>query len=62
MKRGTNGPTRLADGNQSEVEDRIRRRAFELYEQRGRGDGSELTDWVQAEEEVLSSEDRARAA
>jgi len=31
----------------------IRMRAFELYEQRGRADGFEAQDWLQAEEEVM---------
>lgn len=35
------------------LEERIRRRAYELYVQRGNESGSELDDWLQAEEEVL---------
>jgi hypothetical protein len=62
MKRDANEPAKQALGNQSEVEDRIRFRAYELYEQRGRGDGCELDDWIQAEEEILNSGERARAA
>jgi len=31
----------------------IRIRAYELYERRGRGDGLEAQDWLQAEEEVM---------
>ncbi|MFZ3369527.1 MAG: DUF2934 domain-containing protein [Candidatus Sulfotelmatobacter sp.] len=34
------------------LEDQIRRRAFELYEERGREDGHELEDWLRAEEEI----------
>lgn len=30
----------------------IRRRAYELYEARGRGDGHDLEDWLQAEAEI----------
>jgi hypothetical protein len=33
-------------------EQRIRRRAYELYIQRGKGPGRELEDWMQAEEEI----------
>jgi len=36
----------------SEVQEQIRRRAYELYEQRGSNDGHEVTDWLQAESEV----------
>jgi len=35
------------------VEEAIRRRAQELYEQRGRVDGHQVEDWLQAESEVL---------
>jgi predicted small metal-binding protein len=34
-----------------ELEARIRVRAYELYEQRGRQDGHDLEDWFQAETE-----------
>lgn len=33
---------------------RIRRRAYEIYEQRGRQDGQEVEDWLRAEQEVSS--------
>jgi hypothetical protein len=31
----------------------IRLRAYELYEKRGRSDGFEAQDWLQAEEEII---------
>jgi outer membrane protein TolC len=34
------------------LEENIRRRAYELYEERGREDGRELDDWLRAEEEL----------
>ncbi len=34
------------------LEDEIRQRAFELYQQRGSGSGSEAEDWLTAEREV----------
>lgn len=37
-----------------EIRGRIERRAYELYEQRGRSDGRELDDWLRAEQEVTS--------
>jgi hypothetical protein len=37
------------------LEERIRRRAYELYVERGNESGSELDDWLQAEEEVLQT-------
>ena len=36
----------------SRLEDKIRHRAYELYEQRAHEDGHELQDWLQAEAEV----------
>jgi Protein of unknown function (DUF2934) len=45
-----------------ELDEKIRRRAYELYEQRGRTDGCELEDWVQAEAEVLGANEMARTA
>ena len=36
----------------SELQGEIRRRAYELYEQRGRNDGHEVSDWLQAESEL----------
>ena len=36
----------------SKLDEHIRLRAYELYEQRGRQDGHALDDWLQAEAEV----------
>ena len=47
----------------SDIEERIRQRSFELYEQRGRVDGFALDDWLQAEREILGAQKRkAKAA
>ncbi len=43
-------------------EDEIRRRAYELYEQRGREDGHDVEDWLRAEEEVPHKRSRHVAA
>ncbi len=34
------------------LEEEIHRRAFELYERRGREPGHDVEDWLQAEEEI----------
>jgi Protein of unknown function (DUF2934) len=34
------------------IEQQIQKRAYELYERRGRTDGHELDDWLQAEGEI----------
>jgi hypothetical protein len=46
-----------ADGNdgQTDLSEMIARRAYEIYEKRGRCDGEDLNDWIRAEAEVKSS-------
>ena len=34
------------------LEERIRKRAYELYEQRRRGDGHDVEDWLDAQAEL----------
>ena len=46
----------------SQVQEQIRRRAYELYEERGRGDGYDLEDWLQAESEVTQQKVKTAAA
>ena len=41
------------------LEQRIRRRAYELYIQRGNQSGSEQDDWLQAEEEIRRAEEES---
>jgi hypothetical protein len=43
------------------IEQRIRQRAYELYEQRGRVEGLPLDDWLQAELEMSSATEIKRA-
>jgi hypothetical protein len=45
-----------------EIEDDIRRRAYEIYEARGFTSGSEIEDWLQAESEILAKKSLSRAA
>ena len=44
------------------IEDEIRRRAHQLYEQRGREDGHDVEDWLRAEEEIKQTRSRSVAA
>ena len=44
------------------IEQQIQKRAYELYEQRGRTDGHELDDWLQAECEIKGTQANAAAA
>jgi len=48
--------------NTEDQESRIRRRAYELYEQRGKGEGRALNDWLRAEREIKTSNQELRAA
>jgi len=45
-----------------EIEEEIRQRAYELYEQRGRQDGLQEEDWARAEAEILSRNQRQKSA
>jgi hypothetical protein len=47
---------------QVELAAEIRRRSYELYEQRGQTDGHALEDWAQAEAEILRGEGTPTAA
>jgi len=53
----TRGKRQLADSAE-QVEKKIRKRAYELYELRGREDGLDLDDWLKAESEVSRGPDR----
>ena len=41
-----------------QLEEKIRRRAYELYELRDREDGRDLDDWFKAESELSGNADR----
>ena len=41
------------------LQERIRRRAYQLYLERGSQPGSELDDWLRAEAEILRAQDAA---
>jgi hypothetical protein len=45
-----------------DLQEEVRRRAYQLYEQRGMLDGFELEDWLQAEGEVLENPRIQKAA
>lgn len=45
-----------------ELEDQIRRRAYELYEERGRTPGLENEDWLRAEHEIRARGVRSQSA
>jgi hypothetical protein len=45
-------------GMDQSLQNEIALRAYELYLQRGETDGHEVEDWLRAEREVLSKQDR----
>lgn len=55
-------PLKSTESTQSavDVENRIRSRAYELYEQRGKEEGHALDDWLQAESE-MKQENKGKA-
>jgi Protein of unknown function (DUF2934) len=44
----------------NDTDESIRRRAYELYEQRGRIEGFALDDWLQAEREILGAQKQGK--
>jgi len=49
-------PEQASKGAQAQDrQDRIARRAYELYEQRGRQEGRALEDWVNAEQQLVGA-------
>jgi hypothetical protein len=53
---GSKQPIELPDG----MWERIARKAYELWEQRGRQDGNDLRDWLDAEDIVMEEIHEAR--
>ena len=52
----TRPPRLIKTAESSDIESRIRNRAYQLYEQRGSVDGFALDDWLQAQAEVLRAQ------
>jgi hypothetical protein len=46
---------------EADLEERIRIRAYELYEARGREDGHDVEDWLEAEAEITGRTEKAAA-
>ena len=49
---------RAKDTSQTVSDLEISRLAYEIYEARGRTDGAQLDDWLKAEQQLTSPEDR----
>jgi hypothetical protein len=48
-------PRSRKTSSSNDVTERVHRRAYQLYEQRGKVDGFALDDWLQAEAEILGA-------
>jgi hypothetical protein len=55
-------PPRIWQLTVTELEHRIRVRAYEIYEERRRQEGHALNDWLEAKAEVLGVVAKAKAA
>jgi Protein of unknown function (DUF2934) len=55
-------PTLVRTAPPGYMEEKIRRRAYELYEARGREHGRDLEDWFRAEAEVTGKKVRTVTA
>jgi len=38
------------------LQEKIAKRAYEMYEARGKQDGAQMDDWLKAEQEILAQE------
>lgn len=47
--------TPASSAKTGQAQDRIARRAYELYEQRGRQEGRALEDWLNAERQLVGA-------
>ncbi len=57
QKLASSKPTEPIESSEQSRE-KIRQRAYELYELRGREDGGDFDDWLKAESEITSSAGR----
>lgn len=52
----------VATAEPSRIEEEIRKRAYELFEARGRVEGHEFEDWLRAEAEIVGRKSDIAAA
>lgn len=54
MSRSSSSESFRMSGNQNQLTDMVRKKAYELYEKRGRKPGHSMDDWLEAERIVKS--------
>ena len=62
MATPTTTPKRSVRNAETGLEEAIRQRAYQLYEERGREDGRAEEDWLRAEAEIQGKRSRSAAA
>lgn len=58
----TSNKPKTHQSDSTELEEQIRRRAYELYEQRNRTEGHDMDDWLQAKSELTETKTKTTAA
>jgi len=61
-KKPTESTEQHKDVLQPELEEMIRRRAYEIYQARGSEDGHEMDHWLEAEKEIRAEQSPSMAA
>ena len=62
LKNTISDPERKRLNSPLEIEEAVRRRAYEFYEQRGYVEGHDVEDWLLAEQEVSGQGSQRTAA
>ena len=62
MKKSASPENTAFTGDPQMIEERIRARAYELFEERGREEGHDWEDWFRAEEEITARKNSSAAA
>ena len=62
MKKFASPDKAISTIDPSIIEERIRARAYELFEERGREEGHDWEDWFRAEEEITARKTSPAAA
>jgi hypothetical protein len=60
MKRTEQEPFARSKPIPIDLEEEVRRHAYQIYEQRGATPGSDVEDWLQAEAEIVDNPQRLR--
>lgn len=62
MKKSASQERAVSSTDARTTEERIRVRAYELFEERGKEEGHDLEDWFRAEEEITARKTSSVAA